>query len=75
MWRIVFFDRRPVTSGVPRVLSAPLNDVDDNVINIVNRFVGDSKIGGRVDSEDLSSQQDLDQWRRWAKELQIKFNS
>ena len=63
-----------MTSGVPQgSVLGPLwfvvyvNDLEENIAGLINKFADDTKIGGIADSEEdcQSIQQDIDQLESW----------
>jgi hypothetical protein len=74
---------RSVTSGVPQgsVLGPILflifiNDIDCGIINWILKFADDTKLFGRVNTEDEAAglQRDMDTLCTWASDWQMKFN-
>lgn len=53
-----------------------IDDLDDNICGVVNKFAGDAKIDGVVVSEEgyLRLQWDMNQQEEWAREWQMEFN-
>lgn len=80
---VCFTHWRPVTSGMPQigvgsffVCHIYIDDLDDNICGVVNKFAGDAKIDGVVVSEEgyLRLQWDMNQQEEWAREWQMEFN-
>uniref|UniRef100_A0A4W3H721 Reverse transcriptase domain-containing protein n=1 Tax=Callorhinchus milii TaxID=7868 RepID=A0A4W3H721_CALMI len=78
-----FSNWQDVTSGVPQgsvlgpqLFTIYINDLDEDIECNVSIFTNDTKLGGRVSSEDEAKrlQQDIDRLGEWASRWQMEVN-
>uniref|UniRef100_A0A4W3J4I1 Reverse transcriptase domain-containing protein n=1 Tax=Callorhinchus milii TaxID=7868 RepID=A0A4W3J4I1_CALMI len=78
-----FSDWRDVTSGVPQgsvlgpqLFTIYINDLDEDIELKISKFEDDTKLGGRVSSEDDTKrlQRDIDRQGEWARRWQMEYN-
>lgn len=60
----------------PMLFVTDITNLDQNVVDMVNKFADGTKIGCIICSEKgyLNSQHDLDQLKKWAKDWQMECN-
>uniref|UniRef100_A0A4W3I0M1 Reverse transcriptase domain-containing protein n=1 Tax=Callorhinchus milii TaxID=7868 RepID=A0A4W3I0M1_CALMI len=78
-----FTNWQDVTNGVPQgsvfgsqLFTIYINDLDEDIECNVSKFADDTKLGGRVSSEDDAErlQRDIDRRGEWASRWQMAFN-
>eukprot|EP00061_Rhincodon_typus_P009006 g32134.t1 len=60
----------------PLLFVVYINDLEENVAGLINKFADQTKIGGVVDSEEDCQriQQNIEQLEAWAEKWQMEFN-